>query len=87
MIPSTMHRHTKIISTLGPASNNRDTIAALIEAGTDVVRLNFSHGEHEDHRKVVEFVREQAQEQGKQVAILQDLQGPRIRVGRSRVVR
>lgn len=81
MIPSTMHRHTKIISTLGPASNDRDTIAALIEAGTDVVRLNFSHGEHEDHRKVVEFVRKQAQEQGKQVAILQDLQGPRIRVG------
>lgn len=76
-----MPRHTKIISTLGPSSSDRETIAALIEAGTDVVRLNFSHGVHETHRKVVAIVREEAQKQDRQVAILQDLQGPRIRVG------
>ncbi len=81
MISSKISRHTKIISTLGPASSTPETIVALIEAGTDVVRLNFSHGKHEDHRKVVALVREKAEEQGKQVAILQDLQGPRIRVG------
>ncbi len=75
-----MPRHTKIISTLGPASSSRDTIADLIEAGTDVVRLNFSHGEHEDHRRVVTLVREEAKKQDRQVTILQDLQGPRIRV-------
>lgn len=76
-----MPRHTKIISTLGPASSSRETVAGLIEAGTDVVRLNFSHGEHEDHRKMGALVREEAKEQGRQVSILQDLQGPRIRVG------
>ncbi len=76
-----MRRHTKIISTLGPASTERGTIAALIKAGTDVVRLNFSHGTHDDHRRAVRLVREEAEKQGRQVAILQDLQGPRIRVG------
>jgi len=74
-------RHTKIISTLGPASQDRKIIAALIKAGTDVVRLNFSHGTHEDHRRVAQYVREESDRQGRQVAILQDLQGPRIRVG------
>ena len=76
-----MRRHTKIISTLGPASVDRQIIAALLEAGTDVVRLNFSHGTHEDHRAAARRVREEAERQGRQVAILQDLQGPRIRVG------
>ena len=76
-----MRRHTKIISTLGPASSNRAVIAELIEAGTDVARLNFSHGSHEDHRTVATLVREEAARQGRQVALLQDLQGPRIRVG------
>jgi len=80
MFSSSIPRHTKIISTLGPASSDRDTIAALIEAGTDVVRLNFSHGEHETHRKVVTLVREEADKLDRQVTILQDLQGPRIRV-------
>ncbi|MCY4171035.1 MAG: pyruvate kinase [Bacteroidetes bacterium] len=77
-----MPRHTKIISTLGPASSDRDTISALIEAGTDVVRLNFSHGDHETHRTMVATVREEAAKQDRQVTILQDLQGPRIRVSR-----
>ncbi len=81
MISFSMPRHTKIISTLGPASGNPDTIAALIQAGTDVVRLNFSHGDHEDHQRVVAMVREEAEKQERQVTILQDLQGPRIRVG------
>ncbi|MDE2834862.1 MAG: pyruvate kinase [Bacteroidota bacterium] len=76
-----MRRHTKIISTLGPASLDRQVIAALIAAGTDVVRLNFSHGTHKDHRTAARRVREEAERQGRQVAILQDLQGPRIRVG------
>ena len=81
MFSPSMPRHTKIISTLGPASSDRDTISELIEAGTNVVRLNFSHGTHEDHRASVSFVREEAAKQGRQIAILQDLQGPRIRVG------
>ncbi|MCY4001093.1 MAG: pyruvate kinase [Bacteroidetes bacterium] len=80
MFSQSIPRHTKIISTLGPASSDRETIAALIEAGTDVVRLNFSHGEHETHRKVVALVREEADKLDKTVTILQDLQGPRIRV-------
>jgi len=80
MVLPSIPRHTKVISTLGPASNNRDAIAALIRAGTDVVRLNFSHGEHKDHRRVVKLVREEAEKQERQVTILQDLQGPRIRV-------
>jgi len=82
MISPSMPRHTKIISTLGPASSDRDTISALIEAGTDVVRLNFSHGDHETHRTMVATVREEAAKQDRQVTILQDLQGPRIRVSR-----
>ena len=80
-IEESMRRHTKIISTLGPASADRETIASLIRAGTDVVRLNFSHGTHADHRRAARYVREEAERQGRQVAILQDLQGPRIRVG------
>ena len=78
---SDMNRHTKIISTIGPASSDRATISALVAAGTDVARLNFSHGAHDDHRKAAGLVREAAQSQGRQVALLQDLQGPRIRVG------
>lgn len=76
-----MSRRTKIISTIGPASSDRETIAALIAAGIDVARLNFSHGVHDDHRKVVAHIREEAARQGRQVSILQDLQGPKIRVG------
>ena len=63
MISPSMPRHTKIISTLGPASSDRDTISALIEAGTDVGRLNFSHGDHETHRTMVATVREEAAKQ------------------------
>ena len=74
-------RRTKIVCTLGPASSDRDTVRALIRAGMDVARLNFSHGTHDDHRRLIEFVREAADEEGKVVPILQDLQGPKIRIG------
>ena len=75
-----MQRHTKIISTLGPASAGREAVAALIRAGTDVVRLNFSHGTHADHHRALQNVRAEALKQNRQVAALADLQGPRIRV-------
>ncbi|ARA91778.1 pyruvate kinase [Rhodothermaceae bacterium RA] len=77
-----MERQTKIICTLGPASSDRGTIRRLIEAGMDVARLNFSHGSHEDHRRVIEFVREAAAEMDRPIPILQDLQGPKIRIGK-----
>ena len=72
---------TKIIATVGPASNNKDTLRELIEAGVDIFRLNFSHGTHEDHASVVQYVRELNGELGTHVCLLQDLQGPKIRVG------
>lgn len=74
-------RLTKIVATVGPASNNEQTIRDLIIAGVNVVRLNFSHGTHEEHRKVYEIVRKVAVELKKHVAILQDLSGPKIRIG------
>ncbi|SHK54488.1 pyruvate kinase [Rhodothermus profundi] len=76
-----MRRRTKIVCTLGPASSDRETIRQLIKAGMDVARLNFSHGSHEDHRRRIEIVREEARRLGRDVAILQDLQGPKIRIG------
>ncbi len=76
-----MDRRTKIVCTLGPASSDQRTIRELIRAGMDVARLNFSHGTHEDHRRMIEFVREGADAEGRVVAILQDLQGPKIRIG------
>jgi pyruvate kinase len=76
-----MHRRTKIVCTLGPTSSNRETIAELIRAGMDVARLNFSHGTHEEHARLIRYVREAAADQGRVVPILQDLQGPKIRIG------
>ncbi len=72
---------TKIIATLGPASEDRETIEALIAAGMDVARLNFSHGDHDWHRRTARRVREAADAAGRPVALLQDIQGPKIRVG------
>jgi pyruvate kinase len=71
---------TKIVATVGPASNNKDMLRALIKEGVDVFRLNFSHGTHEDHLKVITAVRELNKELGSRVSLLQDLQGPKIRV-------
>jgi pyruvate kinase len=72
-------RHTKIIATLGPASNTAEVIDALLRAGANVFRLNFSHGSHDTHAATVETIRRVA---GGGVAILQDLSGPKIRTGR-----
>ncbi|MFM9074262.1 MAG: pyruvate kinase [Bacteroidota bacterium] len=74
------YNKTKIVATVGPASNSKDMLRSLIREGVDVFRLNFSHGLHEHHQKVVNFVRELNQEEGTSVALLQDLQGPKIRV-------
>lgn len=70
---------SKIVATVGPASNNKETLKQLIEAGANVFRLNFSHGTHEDHQKVINLVRELNDEMETHVALLQDLQGPKIR--------
>jgi len=72
---------TKIVCTLGPATDTEDMIAQLLEAGMDVVRLNFSHGDYETHEKVFHRVRKVANDKGCSIAILADLQGPKIRVG------
>lgn len=83
MIPMLHHdRATKIVATIGPASNNPEMLAKLIDAGMNVARINFSHGEYEDHRQIVQTVRELASQKGCTIGILQDLQGPKIRVGR-----
>jgi len=73
-------RRTKIVATLGPATDNEDTLRDLILAGVNVVRVNFSHGSPEDHKERVDSVRKIAQQEGCAVGILGDLQGPKIRV-------
>lgn len=75
-------RRTKILATLGPASENKEVLRGMIRAGLNAVRCNFSHGTHEDHGKRIALVREVAAEEGKTVGILADLQGPKIRVSR-----
>ncbi|HKX42316.1 MAG TPA: pyruvate kinase [Burkholderiaceae bacterium] len=77
-----MPRATKIVATLGPASNTPEVLERMIRAGVDVVRLNFSHGKAQDHIDRAAMVREVAQKVGKEVAIMADLQGPKIRVGK-----
>ncbi len=74
-------RATKIIATLGPATSAPERVEALLHAGVDTVRLNFSHGSHDDHARLVELVRETSYKLNRHVAVLQDLQGPRIRTG------
>ena len=76
-----MMRHTKIVATLGPASNSQETIAELISSGVNIFRLNFSHGTHDSHRETISRIRFASQAMGKDVAILQDLCGPKVRVG------
>jgi pyruvate kinase len=77
-----MYRKTKIVATLGPASQQPEKIKALIQSGVNVFRLNFSHGRHDDHRQSVAKIRQISEDLQVQVGILQDLQGPKIRVGR-----
>ncbi|MFT5710726.1 MAG: pyruvate kinase [Halioglobus sp.] len=80
MIPI-VNRRTKIVATVGPASESADNLARLIRAGVDVFRLNFSHGTAQNHAKVAARIRKQAAIAGKYVGILADLQGPKIRIG------
>ena len=73
--------HTKIVATLGPASSTPEVIEALFRAGVDMFRLNFSHGIHEEHRERYEIIRALEKKTGRPIAILADLQGPKLRVG------
>jgi len=77
-----MSRRAKIVCTLGPATYSAESIRSLVEAGMDVARLNLSHGTHADHEQVYRLVREAADESGRAVGIMVDLQGPKIRLGR-----
>ncbi len=79
---SFMLRATKIVATIGPASSSPEILLQMMQAGLDVVRLNFSHGTADDHRQRAEMVREAARKVGREIAIMADLQGPKIRVGK-----
>ncbi len=74
-------RRTKIVATLGPATSDEEGLRTLLQAGVDVVRLNFSHGTADEHRARSGLVRRLADELGRSVAVMQDLQGPKIRLG------
>ena len=76
-----MDRRTKIVATLGPASDSRERLRALLEAGVDAVRFNLSHGTHEEHSEKAWLVREIAADLGRPVALIADLQGPKLRIG------
>ena len=75
-----LHR-TKIVATIGPASSSRETIREMVKAGMNVARLNFSHGTYEDHTRMIQLLRAVSQELETPITLLQDLQGPKIRVG------
>ncbi len=77
-----MSRGTKIVATIGPASNDLDTLKRMLQAGVNVVRLNFSHGKAQDHIDRATLVRQAAAECGREIAIMADLQGPKIRIGK-----
>ena len=77
-------RRTKIVCTLGPATSTRERLSALIRGGMNVARFNFSHGTHAEHAALMSTLREVAKEQGEFIAIMQDLQGPKIRTGKLR---
>ncbi|MDR1084676.1 MAG: pyruvate kinase [Deltaproteobacteria bacterium] len=76
-----LQRKTKIVATIGPASSSPEILARMIEAGLNVARLNFSHGDHASHKANIAALRRLAKEQGREVGILQDLSGPKIRLG------
>ena len=78
---STIYKRTKILATIGPASDSEEMIEKLIKAGINGARLNFSHGSYDEHAAKIKAVREISKRLGKEVAILQDLQGPKIRLG------
>ena len=76
-----INKKTKIVATLGPATNTKETLTELASSGVNVFRINFSHADYEDVKKRVKQIREINQENGYNVAILADLQGPKLRVG------
>ncbi|HSP01825.1 MAG TPA: pyruvate kinase, partial [Thioalkalivibrio sp.] len=75
-------RRTKIVATLGPATDSPAVLEKLVRAGVDVVRINFSHGKADEHRRRVEMIRKAADSVGRVVGVLGDLQGPKIRIAR-----
>ena len=75
-------RHTKIIATIGPASSSAEVLEQLVASGVDVFRLNFSHGNYDSHGTVLQLIRRVAGQAGREVGVLQDLSGPKIRTGR-----
>src|SRR5271165_5885612 len=74
-------RRTKIVATIGPASREPDTLLRMVEAGMDVARLNYSHGTLDEHAETIRAVRDAAGRAGRPIAILQDLPGPKLRIG------
>src|SRR5512138_450036 len=76
-----MTRKAKIVATIGPASQSKEVVEKLVQAGMDVARMNFSHGTHEQHAERIALIRKVSERLGICVGILQDLQGPKIRVG------
>ncbi|MGH3551751.1 MAG: pyruvate kinase, partial [Mycobacterium sp.] len=77
-----MTRRGKIVCTLGPATNTDESVRSLVEAGMDVARMNFSHGDYSDHKAAYDRVRVASDATGRAVGLLADLQGPKIRLGR-----
>jgi pyruvate kinase len=80
-VPVSKFKRTKIIATVGPSTDSYEKVLALIKAGANGLRLNFSHGDHEEHAQRIKWIRKASAEYGKPVAIIQDLQGPKIRLG------
>jgi pyruvate kinase len=78
---ATVRRRTKIVATIGPVSSSHDVMRALVDAGVDAVRLNLSHRTHDDHAASARMVREVQEETGKPLALIADLQGPKLRIG------
>src|ERR687883_1540451 len=76
-----MERRTKIVAMIGPASSERETLVRMVDAGMDVARLNFSHGTAEQHAEMAQRVRDAAGQAGPPVAVMQDLPGPKLRIG------
>jgi pyruvate kinase len=81
MVPLKDYKRTKIVATVGPATDSYESVKQLIESGANGLRLNFSHGDHEEHLQRIKWIRKASKELNKPVAILQDLQGPKIRLG------
>ena len=80
-VPLKSFKRTKIVATVGPVTDSYEAIYSMIDAGVNVIRLNFSHGTHEEHGARIPWVRKASEELGKPVAVLQDLQGPKVRLG------